>query len=144
MLSKNQIANYQVFLGFVSVVIGVLLLVPVNPAYDMFEALALEGFGFAEPVPTEVLNLVRWLLATVGAGVIGWAIMWIGIAHFALRQGSRWAYYSVVISLIAWALLDIGAAFFYGVTVEILFVGAMLISALTPLFLSSSLYSENS
>jgi hypothetical protein len=142
-MTLNRLANIQVCVGIASVAVGILLVfAPGTPLFSTYErsiAVAIVGMeGFDEGQR----NLVHWLLATCGAGVVGWGIAWIMISHIPLRRGERWAYRCLWISLLAWAVLDVLIAWWFGVTGEIVFVLCAFFAAWFPMLLGRRVFAE--
>ncbi len=140
-MTLNQLSNIQIGVGVGSMVVGLLLIV--GPGTGLFAAYestivraAVADTQITGPVAAAgQATLIHWLLATCGAGVVGWAIAWIFIAHVPLRRGERWAYYCLLSSLLVWALLDLIIAWWFGVTGEIIFGFCAALAAGIPLAL---------
>lgn len=119
--------------GALSVAVGVALLFGETPLsadyYQSIRAAFYDGF----PMPAAAARLTDWLLATCGAGVIGWGIAWIYLALGPLRRGEAWARRCLALSLVAWVVADLAAALRYGVSGEIVFVVGALLAAGLPL-----------
>ena len=82
----------------------------------------------------------HWLLATVGAGVVGWGLAWAAIAHVPYRAGEKWAWICLVVSLFAWSACDVGVAVWFGVRGELVFVLSVVLAATVPLALAAPLF----
>ncbi len=133
-MTQDRLANIQVCIGILSVVVGVLLVIgPATPLFSSYEQSIVAAIGITARLTNAHSDLVHWLLATCGAGVVGWGIAWAMIAHIPLRRGEPWAYWCLCISLATWASLDVLIAWWFGVTAEIVFVLCAFAAAALPL-----------
>ncbi len=141
-VSKLELwANLEVAVGLGSIIVGILLMVaPGTVIFDGYNATIANAF-FGPPEPTgEVQKLNHWLLATCGAGVVGWGIAWATIAHIPFRAGERWAWRCLMVSLNVWVALDVICALWFGVLGEVIFVTIALILGLIPLVMSAKYF----
>ena len=136
-MTQQGLANFQVGVGGASIIVGILLIVgPGTPLFAAYEGtIAAAISGADSPLPGQAA-LTHWLLATCGAGVVGWGMAWTMIAHIPLRRGERWAFYCLASSLSAWAALDVAIALWFGVTGEVAFVLCAFAAAAIPLVLA--------
>ncbi|MGI9325061.1 MAG: hypothetical protein ACR2PZ_07570 [Pseudomonadales bacterium] len=135
-MNRNQLANIQVLVGLASVLVGTLLIFgPGTRLFSSYELSIAAAIGVTNSITASQANLIHWLLATCGAGVVGWGIAWTMISHIPLRRGESWAYRCLWISLATWALLDLLIAWWFGVTGEIVFVLCAFLAAALPLIL---------
>ena len=143
MTKRDAYSNVQVAIGGASVLVGLLLvLAPGTALFAGYERTIAEAFWGSADLTPEARSLSHWLLATCGAGVVGWGIAWMAIAHIPLRAGERWAWLTLLVSLTVWVASDVAVALWFGVTGEVIFVVAALVAAATPLLLSSRLYPQ--
>ncbi len=139
--SLSRHANFQVVVGLASVGVGVLLVFgPPTSLFRSYNSTIAEAFWSADALPPQAHQLNHWLLATVGAGVIGWGLAWAAIAHIPFRAGERWAWTCLLITLLAWSSIDIGVALWFGVWGEVVFVLSALVAALVPLMIAAPLF----
>jgi hypothetical protein len=142
-MTPNRLANIQVCIGVASVAVGILLVLgPGTQLFSSYEQSIAAAIGGLEGFNEDQSKLVHWLLATCGAGVVGWGIAWTMISHIPLRRGERWSYRCLWISLIAWVLLDVLIALWFGVTGEIVFVLCAFIAAALPMSLGWSAFAD--
>lgn len=133
-MTHDRLANIQVCIGLASVLVGVLLVIgPGTALFSSYEQSITGAIGVTAGITESQSNLVHWLLATCGAGVVGWGIAWAMIAHIPLRRGEPWAYWCLCISLATWASLDLLIAWWFGITAEIVFVLCAFSAAALPL-----------
>lgn len=132
-MTPGWVWRAEALFGAASVAVGVALLfgrTPISAGY--YDNIARTFFAAGGMAP-EAARLTHWLLATCGAGVIGWGIAWIFLALVPLRRGEGWARACLGLSLAAWALADLAAALSFGVTGEVAFVAAAALAAGLPL-----------
>ncbi len=135
-INRDRLADVQVCIGLGSVVVGLLLVVaPGTQLFSFYEQSITAALGDSAESSATQSTLLHWLLATCGAGVVGWGIAWATIAHIPLRRGDRWAYNCLWISLLAWAALDALIAWWFGVAGELVFVSLAFLAASVPLAL---------
>lgn len=127
----------EVAVGIGSVVIGLLLIIaPSTQLFVAYNETIAQAFWNSDSLSELAMNMNHWLLATCGAGVVGWGIAWATIAHIPFRRGERWAWYCLFVSLVTWVFLDIACALWFGVNGELAFVLVALIVGMLPLLLS--------
>ncbi len=133
----NLYASAEVAVGLLSIGVGLLLsLGPATWVFGAYEATVAQAFFAADQLPAGARALNHWLLATCGAGVVGWGVAWAAIAHFALRRAQPWAWWCLAGSLVLWVGLDLAIALWFGVFGEVVFVLAALVLAAIPLVLA--------
>ena len=104
-------ANAETLVGLGSIVVGLLLiLAPQTPLFAAYNATIAAAFWGGENLNDQAMMMNHWLLATCGAGVVGWGIAWTTIAHIPFRAGEKWAWVTLTISLVIWGLLDLAIA----------------------------------
>jgi hypothetical protein len=131
-------ANFEVAVGIGSVAIGLLLiLTPNTQLFDSYNSTIAQAFWQTESLSSAAMRMNHWLLATCGAGVIGWGITWTVIAHIPFRAGETWACKCLLVSLVVWVLLDICCALWFGVTGEVVFVLVAMFVGIIPLLLAT-------
>ena len=134
-------ANIQVVVGLASTLIGLLLVfAPATSLFDAYNSTIARAFWNIDALTIEASQMNHWLLATIGAGVIGWGIAWTLIAHIPYRAGEKWAWICLSCSLFVWSRFDIGIALWFGVWGEVLFIAAAFTAAAIPLLISRSLF----
>ncbi|MEM1145057.1 MAG: hypothetical protein AAGI88_20925 [Pseudomonadota bacterium] len=135
----GRCADAQVALGAGSIIVGLLLIfAPRTGFFDSYNATVATAFWSTAALTEPAMEMSHWLLATCGAGVVGWGVAWVAISHIPFRAGERWAWSCLLASLLVWGVLDLGIAIWFGVTGEVIFVTATLVLALTPLVVSRS------
>lgn len=133
-MSLRLLANVQVFVGIISIIVGLLLVFATGSAlFSGFEASVASAIIGTEFLTSEEKRLMHWLLATCGAGIIGWGVAWTFIAHIPLRRGEVWAWWCFFISLCSWVIVDLSVALWFGVLAETAFVSIAFIAAVSPL-----------
>ena len=86
-------ANLEVAVGLASIVVGVLLiLAPGTLLFAAYNATISTAFWDGQALGESAARMNHWLLATCGAGVVGWGTAWATLAHIPLRAGERWAW----------------------------------------------------
>ena len=141
MLTLDRLANIQIGVGVGSIFVGLLLvLAPGTEVFRAYERDVVDAILGAGAETASTSRLMHWLLATCGAGVVGWGVSWCFIAHFPLRDGERWAFSCLLTSLAAWVALDIAVAAWFGVRAELLFVSVAAVLAGGPLVLARRLF----
>ena len=134
-------ANLEVAVGVGSVAIGLLLiLAPGTELFTAYNSTIAQAFWSAEPLSQPAMLMNHWLLATCGAGVVGWGIAWAAIAHVPFRAGERWAWICLSVSLFVWAMLDLLIALWFGVTGEVVFVLLALFAGALPLMICAKAF----
>lgn len=137
-MTPSWVWRSEAAFGALSVAVGVALLFGETPLstgyYQTIRAAFFDGY----PMPADAARLTHWLLATCGAGVIGWGIAWVYLALGPLRRGEAWARQCLALSLLAWVVADLGAALVYGVSGEVVFVVAAFVAAVLPLAFAKS------
>lgn len=132
-MTPGWVWRCEAVFGALSVAVGVALLFGETPLSAGYYGTIREAFYDGYAMPAAASRLTAWLLATCGAGVIGWGIAWVYLALGPLRRGEPWARRCLALSLLAWVVADLGAALSYGVSGEIFFVVAALVAAGVPL-----------
>ena len=128
---------WVLLLGFGSAALGLfLMLFPSSVVMKGYNATIARAFWGGKTMPVQAQLHNAWLMAVVGAGIVGWAIMWIYVAFFPFRRRERWAHRSMVVSASAWIILDIVAAAVFDVTGELWYALAMACGIAIPLALS--------
>ena len=144
-MDKNQqlnlCANAEVVVGLGSITIGLLLiLAPGTALFDGYNATIAQAFWGEDSLSDSAMKMNHWLLATCGAGVMGWGMAWTAIAHIPFRKGEKWAWFCLMLSLLVWGLLDLAIALWFGVTGEVIFVLAATTFGVLPLVYSTSIF----
>lgn len=133
----DRYATWLVAVGVASIGVGLALIVgPGTFLFGGYEATIAAAFFAGQPIPPDAAALNHWLLATCGAGVVGWGMAWVALAHIPLRRGEPWAWWVLLLSLCVWVALDLVIALWFGVTGEVMFVLAAFVAALIPLTLA--------
>lgn len=134
-------SNLEVAVGLGSIAVGVLLIIaPGTQLFDVYNSTIANAFWAAEDLSEPAMKMNHWLLATCGAGVVGWGIAWTLIAHIPFRARQRWAWTCLLVSLLVWVALDLMIALWFGVSGEVVFVLVALFVGLLPLVLSAPLF----
>jgi len=129
-LSRDAHAWVQVGFGVASIVVGVLLVVaPSTSLFAAYNQTIADAFFAGRPLTPQVQQMNHWLLATCGAGVVGWGLAWAWIAQVPLRRGEPWAWWCLSASLGVWVGIDVVTAVAFGVLGELVFVSVMAVGA---------------
>lgn len=138
-------ANLEVLVGIASIIVGALLIIaPGTAVFSAYNATIAGAFWGGEVLSDSALRMNHWLLATCGAGVVGWGIAWAAIAHIPFRAGERWSWLCLSVSLGIWVSLDLVIALWFGVAGEVMFVLAALFVGALPLLLATPHFQKNS
>ena len=98
-------------LGVVGAIIGLLMIVAVEtPVFTAYNGTAEAAFLGGAKMSPDVFRLSWWVMATMGAGVIGWSIQIIYVAAGPFARKERWAHTSLSLSIAVWIVLDIAIA----------------------------------
>jgi len=76
-------------------------------------------FNGNEALYQQYLPLKNWLLAVIGATIVGFHLLAICIIHIPLRKKEKWAYYALWIALLGWFLIDSFWSVFYGASYNV-------------------------
>lgn len=93
------------------------------------------GFGLAQPgeLSAEAVDYIVFIYGVLGAVILGWMIVLIGIARGALLRRERWAWWTIATSVVAWFVADTGMSLAAGQPSHAAFNGAFLIMLGAPL-----------
>jgi len=79
----------------------------------------LKFFSGNETLYHQLKPLKNWLFAIIGATIMGFHMLVICIAHFALRKKETWAYWAVWSGLLCWFSIDSFWSLIHGATYNI-------------------------
>lgn len=126
-----------------SALVGFLLIVaPKTALFDAYNRTIAEALYSGVPMTLEAREHNAWLLATVGAGTVGWALsqFWIVLIPFQRRE--KWAHDCLCVSTAVWITLDIGIAAWFGVGGELAFVVPVAVLLAIPLIVTRPAFTE--
>ncbi len=68
------------------------------------------GFGLEQPgeLSGEAFDYIVFVYGVLGAVILGWMIVLVGIASGPLRRRERWAWWTVAASTVTWFVADTG------------------------------------
>ncbi len=93
------------------------------------------GFGLERPgdLSGEAIDYIVFVYGVLGAVILGWMIVLIGIACGPLRRRERWAWWTVVTSSVMWFVADTGMSLAAGQPSHAAFNVAFLVLLGAPL-----------
>lgn len=131
--------RWMVVLSAGSVVLGLLLCVlpgqaPGTPVGAWDEGM-LAPF-WAGPPPDEAWRYHRFASGLVGVSLVGWGIAYTLVAAIPFRRREPWAWWCFALGVTGWIASEAVLCASWGVTVELLFLGAAAVGFALPLALS--------
>ena len=90
-----------------------------------------------------VQHMKNWLFGIIGGTIVGFHILMIGMAHYALRKKEKWAYLFLWLGLLLWFVIDSSISIFYGAAYNVYLINipAFVMIGLPLIFLFRHVYS---
>jgi hypothetical protein len=124
-------------IGVLTILVGILLVfAPEAPWMTAYNRSISEAFWHSDSFAPEAARHNAWLLAVVGAGMVGWGVQWTWVVWVPFARREPWAWWSLAVSAALWVALDVAAAAVAGVAGELWWVAGAGAGAALPIALS--------
>jgi hypothetical protein len=87
---------------------------------------------------SEINRLLTWILAVLGATMVGWGICILYVLQNAFIRKERWAWFAITVGLLAWFIPDTFMSYFSGAIFNVILNFLLLLTFLLPLVFTFS------